>query len=215
MSKDWYLSSSDDYLSGYENEEFSLNATSAFEELLVNSPEAYVVSLNAMTPLPAIVQDTGDSEKKNLLTRIDSVKRGDMIAYKGRDWLIVDYVDDNKMNQSSEMQLCNAFISIQGNVLPPEPIEYDDWDNPIYPPDYNPDEQGIPIPCIASKTNVIEDGNRAIVLEEDRIRIIIQYMDFDFSTFSVYGDEYTVKSIDKTKSIDGKGLLIIFGERSK
>ena len=166
MSKSWYLTTSDTYLSGFENEEFTLNAPTAFDEILLNSPESYLIEINGGQTI-AIVQDKDAREVKNLLTRLDTVSRGDQITYKNHIYLVMDFVDDNKMHQTSEIKLCNSNITIKSIPLSPPIIGYDDFMNPIYPDDYDPTPQEIPFPAIVEKTVVNEDTGAKIALDED------------------------------------------------
>lgn len=66
MSIDWYLTSSSNYLSGWENEEFNSNKYEVFKEILANSPETYNIELNGK-PEQVIIQTTQDSETKKSL----------------------------------------------------------------------------------------------------------------------------------------------------
>lgn len=207
MSKSWYLSTSDDYLSGYENEEFTLNATSAFDEVLNNSPESYDILHNSI-PSRMVIQDQDDREKKKVLSKLGTIERGDIISYKGQDWLVTDYVDDNKMYQTAKMHLCNASILISSGEK--VPIGWDDFNNPIYGDDEDTAEE---IKCIAEKTMVYEGMDNPINLDEDKIKITLSYFPITADEFQLYGENYVIKSIDKTKSINEKGLLILLGQR--
>ena len=211
MSKYWYLSTSDDYLSGFENEEFEQNAVSAFEEVLFNSPEAYEV-IHKGNLVRMVVQDQDDSQKKKILSRLGTIERGDLILHKNLNWLVMDFVDDNKMYQVAKAQLCNTDLEFSASGGEREPIGYDDWNNPIY--DDTPTSLPSSIPCIAEMKIVDETLNSPINLESDQIKITIPYIPMMIESFRVYDEDYRVKSVDQTRVINGKGILIIIGERS-
>lgn len=111
MSVDWYLTSSSNYLSGWENEEFNSNKYEIFKEILANSPETYDIKLNGK-PAQVIIQTTQDSETKKVLTVLGLLNRGDLILYDGSYWLVNSRPTDNKMNDSATMRLCNSSISL-------------------------------------------------------------------------------------------------------
>ena len=210
MSKYWYMSSSDDYLSGYENEEFSLNAVSAFEEVLMSSPESYQIKVNGIDDI-GIVQDKDAREVKQLLTRLDTVKRGDQITYRNHEYLVLDFVDDNKMHQSTEIRVCNEIAKFEFKTIETI-VDRDSKGRPIY--EYI-DQPPLLLPAIVEKTNVVESLNESINIDEDRVKVTISYRDLDTAEyFKVYNEKFKIVSRDKTKSINGVGLLILIGERS-
>lgn len=213
MTKDWYLSTSDDYLSGFENEEFTLNATSAFEEVLLNSPESYLIEIND-SPSLAIVQDLDNRTLKNLLTRLDSVRRGDLISYKNHKWLIIEHVDDNKMYQSCEIKLCNNTFTLQEAGTKEVEAGRNKYGQPIYETIVTPE---VSLPCIVDTTVSTSGDSEPIRLPENQLNITIPFTNHENlklnHEFMMYETKYKVIGFDKTHSINGIGLLIIKAER--
>ncbi|MBE7897191.1 hypothetical protein G7L40_00505 [Paenibacillus polymyxa] len=99
----------DTYYSGYETNEFDDYAVSGFSELLDNSPEAYEVMINNQKVKSIIQQTTKDNVLK-IIGIIGSFHAGDIVSYKGHDYLINLLPQDNRMYQSSKMEMCNIYL---------------------------------------------------------------------------------------------------------
>lgn len=208
MAKEWYLSTSDDYLSGFENEEFSLNATSAFDEILTSSPESYDVLINGM-PNKAIIQKGNVDDKRTILTRIGELHCGDVVSYKSNQWLVYKFADDNKMHQSSEMRLCNASFPIQTDKIQVL-VGKDQFGRPIYE-----EREGASLyePCIVETKLLNQSENTAIPLPDDVIVVTMRYQESHKlelnKVFKMYGTDYKIMNIDYTKVINGKGIVTL------
>lgn len=211
MPKEWYLSTSDDYLSGYENDEFALNATAAFKEILDNSPESYIVYLND-NPIQVIIQTTQNIEQRKMLSEIGTFKRGDIIIFKGNKWLVVDFVDDNKMYDSTNIRLCNGEFSINGELPPPE---LDQFGRPIYNENTN-DIPPLTYSCVVDKAIAYGslDLNNPVNIADYKIKLTFPYISINFNEFKIYGETYLIRDIDRTKSLNGAGIISITGERT-
>lgn len=215
MAKEWYLTSPSNYFSGYENDEFSSNAVESFEELLNNSPESYDVIINDNEfPTKVIVQQKSQDERY-IHARIGEIKIGDLVKHKSFNWLVIDHVDDNKMNLSTKMKLCNSTFPLKTDktkVL----IGYNEFDEPIY--EYI-DGEPIPLPCIVESNITSDNSNEAINLPEGRLNIIIPFTEHediaDGKQFTMYGAVYNIIGIDYTKVINKVGVLTIQGKRKE
>ena len=139
---------------------------------------------------------------------------GTEISVDDTIFLITEFTN-NLINPKAELEMCNSTITIKSIPLPPTPIEYDDFMNPIYPDDYDPTPQTLSFPAILEKSVVNEDTGAKIALDEDKIKATISYTETTINSFWAYGEKYDVYSKDLTKVIKDKGLLILFGERSR
>ena len=120
MAKEWYLMTGDNLLSGVEDEAFDDFGASSFLEALqtniASDVELCNYDLSICTPMRAIVQNNTADTKSNTMMRqvlfpIGSSKAGMYVKYKGRYWLIVGLVDDNKVYEKAVVALCNYLIS--------------------------------------------------------------------------------------------------------
>jgi hypothetical protein len=222
--KDWYLISDNSYLSGYELEEFSDNAISAFEEILNNSPESYIVTINNKKKIKAIIQSKSSvAIERKMHTHIDEVCLGDLVDHKNKKWLVVDFVDDNKMHSSTTIKLCNSTFPIKYNKR--KVLLTDDEGNPIL------DQLGRPVyreeyevekdePCVVeTKTtnSLLHTGQ--IQLPNGQIQIILKYQPSDTIKlnyeFEMFNDPYKIIDIDYTNVIQNKGVVIIRAKRDQ
>ncbi|MEK4432990.1 Ig-like domain-containing protein [Paenibacillus sp. FSL M7-0802] len=118
MSESWYLMNQT-YYSGFEREQFDNYAASGFSELLNVSPEAYTVTINGLEEKVIIQQTTKDNILK-ILGNIESFAAGDIVTYKGHDYLINLLPQDNRMYQVSKMEMCNInlkWLDETGNII--------------------------------------------------------------------------------------------------
>lgn len=160
----------------------------------------------------SIVYEDGEIEFKPDV----SYPLGTEVSMNGNIYLVTEFTD-NLINPKGKIQLCNSYITIKSIPLSPPSIGYDDFMNPIYPDDYDPTPQEIPIPAIVEKTVVNEDTGAKIALDEDKIKATVSYLyvDLTIKSFWAYEEKFDVYSRDLTKVINEKGLLILYGERSK
>lgn len=219
MAKDWYLTSSSNYFSGYENDDFSLNAVDSFDELLNHSPEAYTVLVNNTDAKRVIVQYEEENERR-LITHINEIKLGDIITHKNHNWLVVAYVDDNKMHSFTTMKLCNALFPITSDKIPD--LLRDEYGNLIR------DDYGRPIPietggetklepCVVETKFAISQQTEQIRLPEDKILVSMRYQESKSlqinSEFEMYNSRFRIIFTDFSKVINGVGVMTLTGER--
>jgi hypothetical protein len=217
MSKNWYLTSSSNYFSGYENDEFTQNATAAFDELLSNSPESYSVLVNGSDTKQVIIQFKDESERY-LISRIGDVQLGDLLKHKNLDWLVISFPEDNKMNLTSIMKLCNSTYPIKSNktkVLKTDsqgkPV-LDKFGDPVYT--YT-DGATVNLPCIVESSIIAADENNQLPIPQGQLRVTLSYRD-DVKvndTFSMYNNTYKIRGIDYTKVVNGKGIITLAVEQ--
>lgn len=129
MATEWYLMNPPySQTSGFEEDVLGF-AQDAFEEVL-DSPMAITVEycnpdLSITKPIKAIMQRSVQDTKLNSLTRhllvpIGTCKAGWYIKYKDIYWLIVNFVDDNKMYEKAVLSLCNwkmTWLNDKGKVI--------------------------------------------------------------------------------------------------
>ncbi len=117
MSQSWYLMSNSNQLSGFESDEIQKHYD-VFDEILLESPESYDVTINN-TPKKAIIQSTTKDDERTILSKIDEIKTGDIVNHKSNDWLIFTHTDDNRVYEKGKMRLCNSTLKWQddeGNI---------------------------------------------------------------------------------------------------
>ncbi|WP_255233939.1 hypothetical protein [Bacillus altitudinis] len=214
MSKDWYLSSSSNYLSGWENEEFSANKYEIFKEILANSPETYSVSLNDKR-VDVIIQTTQDSEVKKVITVLGLLNRGDLILYDNSYWLVNSRPTDNKMNDSATMKQCNSSIKLSTgdiqvdtgkiNEITGKPIKK------LVP------GESIEIPCVFERTVSVNGSDQPINLPDGQAHITLPYSTNPHLKIGLktqfYSEEYIVHDIDYSKVIDGVGTIKLIAKK--
>ena len=121
MAKEWYLlSTPNDQVSGYESEAFEDFATEGFLESLSSSLaddiEICNYDLSECKKSRAIIlnrtQDTKlKSFTRNILLPIGSCVAGNYIKYDDRYWIVVGFVDNNKIYEKAIVVLCNYLLS--------------------------------------------------------------------------------------------------------
>lgn len=121
MAKEWYLlSTPNDQVSGYESEAFEDFATEGFLESLSSSLaddiEICNYDLSECKKSRAIIlnrtQDTKlKSFTRNILLPIGSCVAGNYIKYDNRYWIVVGFVDNNKIYEKAIVVLCNYLLS--------------------------------------------------------------------------------------------------------
>jgi hypothetical protein len=212
MAKEWYLTSSSNYFSGYENDEFSQNATAAFDELLNNSPETYSVLVNNTDTKLVIIQYKDENER-HLIARIGEIQLGDIVNHKNLNWLVTSNPDDNKMNLSTIIKLCNSTYPIKSNktrVL----IGTTDLGKPIYQDTWGIDTTS---PCIVETGIGSANTNAQLVIPNKSVIITMKNQVSDTLVvnyeFSMYSNQYKIIDIDYTKVIADKGIIKILAER--
>lgn len=121
MAKEWYLlSTPNDQVSGYESEAFEDFAAEGFLESLSSSLaddiEICNYDLSECKKSRAIIlnktQDTKlKSLTRNILLPIGSCVAGNYIKYDDRYWIVVGFVDNNKIYEKAIVVLCNYLLS--------------------------------------------------------------------------------------------------------
>ena len=125
MATEWYLmNTGHDAIDGFESDTFDDFGQDAFEESLDSSMGVDVelcnFDLSECKPIIAIVLNTvQDTElktmKRNVLVPIGTCKTGMYLKYKGRYWLIVGLVDDNKVYEKAVVVICNYYLTWIGS----------------------------------------------------------------------------------------------------
>ena len=164
-------------------------------------------------PTKAILQSKysdKDGDSRNILAESGTIHRGSLVTKTDGIWLVTGLPTDNGIYEKAILEMCNAEVTINLQAVKTL-IGHDSKGRPIY--EYI--DQPINLPAIVEKTNVVESMNDSINVDEDRVKVTIPYYDLDtVNYFTVYNEKHTVMSRDKTKSLNGVGLLILIGERS-
>lgn len=185
MYENWYLmNSKHDRISGFELDDFSAYATDGILELLENSPEAYDVIIEGVHER-AIIQSIKDqNDERKIIAKIGSIKSGNMVLHKNKNWLIVTLEDDNRFYQHANMKRCFTtlrWLDSQGEIR-------EVW--------------------FARKTDVspnfgVDEGSRTMILPDERRQILVQSnqytMEFKKEQRFIFDDRcWKIVTIDKT-----------------
>lgn len=155
-------------------------------------------------------------ELKYIFARHNEINRGSLINYDNEYWLVTTIPNNNGVFKKGEIQLCNSTFPIQTDKT--SILLTDEQGNPIL--NIYGDEQfiisggePINIPCIVETSYSTKDNNIQLPLPDNSIKVIIQYnnspkLKLNYE-FEMYGEKYTIVHIDRSKVINGIGLLII------
>lgn len=195
------------------NEKLSHDGLLLLEHSL-NGFESYDVLINdSITSKVLIYQKfDADSETKQVIGRIEDIERGNVLKQGDMNWLVTTLPEDNKIYRKAEMRLCNSTFPIQTNstkVL----VGYDDYNRPEFEEVANVNH----VPCIVETKYFYRGMNDQITLPQDSIMVTLQYNESDNietnQEFEMYKSKFKITHIDYSKVINGKGIIIISGER--
>lgn len=122
MSDEWYLMGSlPAFNSGFEADEFNDYAQDGFNELLSNPAISTRITIfndtvfNDGFDTDAIIQNVttdniNNDDIRQILCKIGTLKAGQFVKYKGRNWLISTLPDDNKIYEKAIMEYCNHYL---------------------------------------------------------------------------------------------------------
>lgn len=155
--------------------------------------------------------NSDDGQIKYIMGRNEELFRGSVVDYENMKWLVTSIPHFNGVYKKAEITICNNTL-----VIKDEPTEVLVGSNPHTGQPVYEYQDGAPIsyPCIVTKLMENEQlKNKPININGDTINVTLPYFEFKESQIELYGEKYQVKSIDKTKVINGIGLLTILGER--
>jgi hypothetical protein len=198
--------------------ESNLNSTAKFiESHFADDPSYVVVKINGedvgvrITELSPVIRGNMSlqfTRKIMQLKPLTVFDIGTIVIINGENWLISDF-NDNRLYPQARIDKCNSSIVINTpteNVVGENPYTHEPIIEMIAGTD-------IVYPCIVVKILTNESLNQPINIDRDTVLVTLPFFDFKEKEIEVYGEKYAVKSVDKTKSMNGKGLLIILGER--
>ncbi len=212
MPTEWYLMNNK-HMSGFEREEIQ-RQYGAFDELLQQSPESYPITVNSVDT-DAIIQSTSDDNKRVVLSRENEVNLGDYIDHKSLKWLVTELPINNRIYDKTKMTLCNETLTIVEETTPV--IDYDEFGNEI-----KGEKQIVnhPFPCVVDDISSLgyEDNGKVNLPEGEMLLFISNNQDTSVvqvdTIFNMYESEYKIKSIDRSKVINGQGFLILHTEKT-
>lgn len=199
--------------------ESQFNSTAKYiESAFSDSPFYKVVKVNGqdvgvrITDLPPIIRGnmTLQFTRKIMQLKPSTVfNTGTIVVINGENWLISDF-NNNNLYPQARIDRCNSSIVIN------TPTEKVVGENPYTHEPIIEMVAGTDIiyPCVVEKALTNESLNQPINLDRDTVLVTLPFFDFKEKEFEVVGEKYVVKSVDRTKSMNGKGLLIVLGERS-
>lgn len=189
--------------------ESSLNAGKRDVNYKFASSPSYTLVLVDDNKTEAIVTSKSEYNEKEIIFRPDTkLNIGAVVEFRDTNYLLMEFIERD-LDPKGLLNLCNNVFIAKGQsiriVVGTNPFT----GQPVY--EY---QEGINLsyPCIATKTMINEDLNLPINTDRDLIKVTLPYFDFKEDTFEMYEEKYQVKSIDKTKVINGVGLMTILGE---
>jgi hypothetical protein len=170
-------------------------------------------SYTAHDVLVRVTEGKTYKEKRLILYPDTHFDIGCLVDYNNEKWLITDKYE-NQISDSLKIELCNGEIVFQ---TPPTriPIGTTPWGEEEY--------QEIPgstitIPCIIQSVRELYDGNyEQINVVDTRIALKIQNQNNEYISvgieFEIFNTKYRIYGIDKSQTINDKGVLIILAEK--
>ena len=189
------------------------NTKTVLDKAFTTSPFLEEVVINGATYEAIITQGRESNEKNILLPHSNLIDIGSLVFINDKQYLVTDFQGEGiySIYPNASVELCNETVKIEFKSKE-KLIGHDSKGRPIY--EYI-DLPPLLLPAVVEKTNVVESMNDAINIDEDRVKVTVSYRDISSVDYFRVGDErFTIVSTDKTKSIDGVGLLILIGERS-
>ncbi|MET3505607.1 hypothetical protein [Halalkalibacter oceani] len=214
MSNDWYLMSNPTPLSGFEKSEFE-SYYSVFNEILEQSPEAYLVNVDGMLK-HVIIQSRNKDDEFNLLSNTGDVKMGDLILYKDQYYLAVSYPFSNKIYEKTLIKYCNNILKVKVDE-----IREITGKTSLGEPIYNTTPIYYEQPCHFSNENGTTYNTtfyEQINVPLGRISILTPYrtnanLITEGMEFQMYDSQYKISNVDKTRVKNNQGFLELFVER--
>lgn len=206
MSQDWYLMTTPNQMSGFENDYFTDYATDSFSELLSTfvgeDVDVYNSTLDEFSTIKGIIQSRDKKNEKQILLPLNTFCTGMYIKYKSLYWLATEFVNDNRMYQNAVITLCTYTLKFQ-----------------------SPTGTILSYPCITSTKSFSNDESNVITLPSNKKSILLP---FDENTAllttgkRMYVDKRTnptpyeiIGDIDTTSfSYGDKGLIFFVMEQS-
>lgn len=189
------------------------NTKTVLDRAFSSSPFLEEVSINGTVYEAVITQGNDSNEKNMLLAHSNLIDIGSLVIINDKPYLVTDFQGEGiySIYPNASLELCNETVTIEFKSKE-SLVGHDSKGRPIY--EYI-DLPPLLLPAIVEKTNVVESLNDSINIDEDRVKVTVSYRDLDnVDYFRVYNERFTIVSTDKTKSINGVGLLILIGERS-
>jgi hypothetical protein len=190
-------------------------------EQSLNGFEGYSVRVNDQYDTQVMLYNKygSSAESRSVIGKPGDVRRGNVYTYENQAWLTVSFPEDYQIYKKAEIRICNNLFPIKQDEM--RDLLRDADGNPILDgrgrPQYITKTVDITAPCIVDSRYSFTRGEQQIVLAEDRIEVVVGYVEsenlkLNFE-FKMYGDTYKVKNIDYSNVINGEGILIISAER--
>lgn len=177
-----------------------------------SSPSFSIVKVNGIDT-DSIVNQDNEYDEKIIHFRADSIVNiGSTVEYKGKNYLLLSFVD-SEIYPKGQLKLCNTYFPLPGEITRTQ-TGVNQFGEPIW--SYTTSEPTL-LPCIAQTTITSDNSDEAINLPEGQLQATIQFTEHaeidEGKEFTMYGVQYQIIGIDRTKSINGVGLLVIKGKK--
>ncbi|RYI30608.1 hypothetical protein EVU96_09335 [Bacillus infantis] len=165
----------------------------------------------------AMIRQEKDSNKKKLIFRPDTkIDIGSVIRINSSYYLTLDFLSEgiNEIYPTAKVQLCNSTLPIQSGKTRVLIGNNPRTGEPIY--DWVEGEEKL-VPCVTETRYSIRENNDKIPIPDGTMLITMQYQESlpiqNNFEFSMYDERYKVVYVDRTKVLNGKGIIVITAER--
>jgi hypothetical protein len=216
-----------DYLNQYRDR---VNKTAAdrlidhskqmFTQKFIGNPNYKVLTINGVQFETLYSQGKTSDEKSLLFTPNTKIDIGTVVDLNSNHYLIMDFLGEgiNEIYPSATLMKCNSTYPIKGNKT--KVLKLDTQGKPILDkfgdPVYTYTEGAITnLPCIVESSIIGTDENKQLPLPQGQLRVTMQYRnDVKVNdTFTMYNNTYKIRSINFTKVINEKGIIMLSVEQ--
>ncbi|PLR72313.1 hypothetical protein [Bacillus sp. UMB0728] len=163
-----------------------------------------------------ISQGKTSDDKKILLLPDEKLNIGSLVYIGDFHYLTLDSFNEgiNEVYPTGVLKKCNSTLPIQSGKTRVLIGNNPRTGEPIY--DWVEGEETL-VPCVTETKYSIRENNDKIPIPDGTMLITMQYKEslpiqHNFE-FSMYDERYKVLNIDKTKVLNGKGIIVITAER--
>jgi ribosome biogenesis protein Nip4 len=198
--------------SGQSSSESILNASQqSFDSQFSEALFTETVLVNGIEVETMIISTTNYDERR-ILFRKDEIRHGDLIDHENYKWLVTELPFFNKIHSKSKMVIANGEMVFQYTISTGEQ-EYDRYGNPI-PGSGGEETVTETFPCVIKSITELETmTGQKINIAEGEMALLLPYSDNPLlqlgKEFNMFDDNYRITGVDRSKVIDGSGVLTL------
>ncbi|MCP1159441.1 hypothetical protein [Bacillus infantis] len=205
--KERYLTRLNNTVSNLDKSKYGLSMK--FE----TSPSYKLVKVNGIDT-DSIVYTDSQYDEQTIIFKPDSiVDIGSVVEFNEKQYLLISFFESD-LTPKGELKLCNSALPIQSGKTRVLIGHHPRTGEPIY--DWVEGEEKL-VPCVTETKYSIREDNDKIPIPDGTMLVTMQYQEslpiqHNFE-FSMYDERYKVLNVDKTKVLNGKGIIVITAER--